>query len=86
MLPGSLPSILTGIRLSLVSALRTTLAIELITSDQGLGHMLWFAWETFRTEELYASLAVIAALGFGMNLMLERAARGLMPWRPETRR
>ena len=85
-LPGSLPSILTGIRLSLVSALRTTLAIELITSDEGLGHMLWFAWETFRTEDLYASLVVIAALGFGMNLMLERATRGFMPWRPETRR
>jgi ABC-type nitrate/sulfonate/bicarbonate transport system permease component len=85
-LPGSLPAIVTGARLSLVSALRTTLAIELITSDEGLGHMLWFAWETFRTEELYATLVIIAALGLGMNLALERAVRRFMPWRPERRR
>jgi NitT/TauT family transport system permease protein len=80
-LPGSLPAILTGARLALVSALRTTLAIELITSDKGLGHLLWFSWETFRTEELYATLAVIAFLGFALNLALRRLDAFVMPWR-----
>jgi NitT/TauT family transport system permease protein len=82
-LPGSLPGVLTGARLAFVSALRTTLAIELITSDKGLGHMLWFSWETFRTEELYATLAVIALLGFGVNLVLQRASALAMPWHGE---
>jgi NitT/TauT family transport system permease protein len=81
-LPGTLPSVLTGARLSFVGALRTTLTIELITSDRGLGHLIWFAWETFRTEELYATLIVIAVLGFGTNFLLERMALLLMPWRP----
>jgi ABC-type nitrate/sulfonate/bicarbonate transport system permease component len=82
-LAGSLPALLTGARLAFVAALRTTLAIELITSDNGLGHMLWFAWETFRTEELYATLAVIALLGFGVNQALQRASALAMPWRDE---
>jgi ABC-type nitrate/sulfonate/bicarbonate transport system permease component len=36
-----------------------------------------------RTEELYASLAVIGALGVGFNLLLQLSARHLVPWRVE---
>lgn len=83
LLPGSLPALATGARLAFVASLRTTLGIELITADKGLGHMLWFSWETFRTEELYATLAVIALLGFAVNQALQRASAVAMPWRAE---
>jgi NitT/TauT family transport system permease protein len=80
-LPGSLPSVMAGSRLSLISALKTTLGIELITSERGLGHMIWFAWETFRTADLYAALFVIAALGIGMNVALKRLVAWSQPGR-----
>ena len=70
-LPGSLPSVMAGTRISLIGAMKTTLGIELITAERGLGHMLWFAWETFHTDELYAALAAIAALGFTLNWALK---------------
>ena len=70
-LPGSVPSVMVGTRLSLISALKTTLGIELITSDRGLGHLIWFAWETFNPSLLYASLVVIATLGVSMNSILK---------------
>jgi ABC-type nitrate/sulfonate/bicarbonate transport system permease component len=78
-LPGSVPSLLTGARLGLVSALKTTLAIELIASERGLGHFLWLAWETFRPADLYATLLVIAALGILLNASLRWLASRVAP-------
>jgi NitT/TauT family transport system permease protein len=81
--PGSLPLVLTGTRLALNIALLLTIAVELVAAREGLGEMIWFAWQTLRTEELYASLIVIAALGFSFNFLLQRLTARLVPWRVE---
>lgn len=82
-LPGSLAAVMAGARLALVGALRTTLAIELVTADRGLGYLVWFAWESFQPEILYAAIVVIAALGIGMNAILRRLADLAPPGRGE---
>jgi ABC-type nitrate/sulfonate/bicarbonate transport system permease component len=82
-LPGSLPLVLTGARLSLNIALLFTIAVELVSAREGLGEMIWLAWQTLRTEELYASLAVIGAVGIGLNLLLQFLAKRLVPWHEE---
>jgi ABC-type nitrate/sulfonate/bicarbonate transport system permease component len=81
--PGSLPMMLTGTRLALNIALLLTIAVELVAAREGLGEMIWFAWETLRTEELYAALIVIAALGISFNLFLQRLTARLVPWQVE---
>jgi NitT/TauT family transport system permease protein len=78
--PGSLPMVLTGARLTLNIALVLTIAVELLTAQEGLGAMLWLARETLRTEELYAGLVVIAGLGVGFNALLQWASTRLTPW------
>jgi NitT/TauT family transport system permease protein len=82
-MPGSLPLVLTGVRLALNVALLVNIAVELVAAQEGLGEMIWFAWETLRTEELYASLIVIAALGTGLNFLLQRLTARLVPWQVE---
>ena len=82
-LPGSLPLILTGARLALNVALLLTIAVELVAAQKGLGRMIWFAWETLRVEELYASVAMAAILGISFNLFLQRMAMHLAPWQVE---
>lgn len=84
-LPGALPLILVGARLAVTRSLGASIAIELITAEDGLGSMLFFAWETFRTENLYATLVVIAALGIGSRLVIGWASRILVPWREPER-
>jgi ABC-type nitrate/sulfonate/bicarbonate transport system permease component len=78
--PGSLPMVLTGARLALNVAMLLTIAVELVAAQKGLGEMIWFAWETLRTEELYASLVVIAVLGISFNLLLQHVTSRLVPW------
>jgi NitT/TauT family transport system permease protein len=85
-LPGSLPMILTGARLAMIRALGATIGLELITAQSGLGSMLFFAWQTYRTETLFATVFVIAALGYGFRALLDAATSRLVPWRPEGRR
>jgi ABC-type nitrate/sulfonate/bicarbonate transport system permease component len=82
-IPGSLPLVLVGARLALNIALLFTIAIELVSAREGLGEMIWLAWQTLRTEELYASLAVIGALGIVFNLLLRFLAKRLVPWHAE---
>lgn len=74
-LPGSLPLILTGARLALNTALVITIAVELLTAQEGLGATIWLAWETLRTENLYVALVVTALLGSGFNYVLQWCER-----------
>lgn len=83
LLPGSMPYLLAGFRLSLNAALVVTLAVEQLTARQGLGANIWLAWETMRTEELYATLFVIALLGLVTNWLSSLFARRMAPWRLE---
>jgi ABC-type nitrate/sulfonate/bicarbonate transport system permease component len=57
--------------------------VELVAAQQGLGAMIWLAWQTLRTEELYVSLAVTATLGIVFNLLLQRISLHLVPWQTE---
>lgn len=79
-LPGGLPMILTGLRLAMTRALGATIGLELITAQTGLGSMLFFAWQTYRSEELYATIFVIATLGFGFRAITNRLTNALVPW------
>lgn len=82
-IPGSLPMILTGIRLSINVALLITIAVEWVSSKTGLGVLIWFSWQTLRIEELYASLIVIGLLGFLINYGLQMLTLHLSPWKQE---
>jgi NitT/TauT family transport system permease protein len=80
LLPGSLPMILAGVRLGVNIALLLTIAVEIVAATGGLGTMVWRAWETLRVEQIYASLAVIAAMGLAFNLVLRGLEQRLVPW------
>jgi ABC-type nitrate/sulfonate/bicarbonate transport system permease component len=80
-LPSSLPQVFTGFRLGLGRALVTTISIELVSSESGLGHMVWMAWQTFAPEKLYVGVLLCAALGAAFHATLRAAERQVSPWR-----
>lgn len=79
-LPGSLPAVLPGLRIAFNVAMVLTIATELVSAQRGLGQMIWFSWQTFRVEDLYACLAVIATIGFVFNLALQEITDRTVPW------
>lgn len=79
-LPGSLPMVLVGIRIAFNNTLMITIALELLAARQGLGVLIWYAWETLRTQELYAILIAIALIGILANLLLQKITQAVVPW------
>jgi NitT/TauT family transport system permease protein len=79
-LPGSLPMVLAGLRLAANIALVTVIAVEMISTDLGLGARVWLSWQVLRTEQLYATLLAIGLLGIALNAGLQWLERRLVPW------
>ncbi len=84
-LPGSLPFIMSGIRLSLKSSLTITIGIEMVFGNSGLGKALWLSWETMRMQDMYAILLMISVIGFGLTWALEKLKKYLIPWHQDVR-
>jgi NitT/TauT family transport system permease protein len=80
LLPGSLPLMLTGLRLSANVAFHSTIGVEMIGSRTGMGAMLWLSWQTFRIDHLYAILVVIATIGIGLATLIRWVTQRSAPW------
>ncbi len=80
LLPGSLPMMLTGLRLSSNVAFHATIGIEMVGSRTGIGSLLWLSWQTFRIDQLYAVLVIIAALGIGLAALIGALTARATPW------
>jgi len=80
-LPGCLPQIFTGFRLTVGRALVMTISVEMIISSNGMGSMIWKAWQTFTTEKLYVAVLVIAGTGALFHYALLWFEKLLIPWK-----
>lgn len=80
LIPGSMPSMMAGFRLAANVGFIVTISVEIISAGNGLGVLLWFAWQTFRVGELYAVLVVIAITGIIMGYIIDQLTVRLMPW------
>jgi NitT/TauT family transport system permease protein len=82
-LPGSLPMVLTGLRIAANSALALTIAVEIATAQTGLGALVWLSWQVLHIELLYATIVLTALFGIGANVLLQWLASWLVPWLPD---
>ena len=80
-LPGALPLIMTGIKLGAGMGLVLIAIAEMVGAKQGLGYMIWNAWELFDVQTMYVGLFVIAIIGFVMNAGFDALERAIVPWR-----
>lgn len=79
-LPGALPSILTGMRTILSISWALVVAAELIASKAGLGYMITDASNFYRLPVVYAAILLIAALGFLMDRVMVVIIRRVLHW------
>ncbi|MGJ5202733.1 ABC transporter permease [Bradyrhizobium sp. HKCCYLR20261] len=70
-LPAAMPSILTGCRIGLVISCIVVFLAEMITSTDGLGHVLVTAARTFQAVDMFVPLITISLLGLILNALLQ---------------
>ncbi|MDQ7903598.1 ABC transporter permease [Phytohabitans sp. ZYX-F-186] len=82
-LPGAVPSIVTGVRLAIGVGLVGMVVGELIASSEGLGYTILYAGNTFQTPLMFVALFVVSGAGVLMTAAVRAAERRLDRWRPD---
>jgi NitT/TauT family transport system permease protein len=80
-LPGAVPTIFAGLRLSLIFAMLGVVGSEIIASEHGLGQRLAYLSATFDMNGLLAVLMVMSAVGVALSAAMNELERRLLAWR-----
>lgn len=82
-LPAAMPSIYSGVRVSLPVALITAFTTEMVAGGGGAGAALMFAQRFFQTPTVFVYILLMLATGFVLDRVMLRARAWLIPWQPE---
>lgn len=81
-LPAALPKIFAGLRLSLSIAVILMVIAEMVGVTNGIGYQLIYAKSQFDIPDLWAWIALLGVLGYGLNLALLAVERRALRWQP----
>jgi len=80
-LPGALPAIISGFRISAATALLLVVAAEMIGAQEGIGGFINTAGNLNLADQLLAGVVVLAVLGLIIGGVLSLLERRLLKWR-----
>jgi ABC-type nitrate/sulfonate/bicarbonate transport system permease component len=80
-LPGTVPFIVSGLRLAVGQALIGVFVAELSGAQSGVGMMMNNAGQQFQTSVVFAGLFIFALTGVTLNALLQRVERHFDAWR-----
>ena len=81
-LPGALPSILTGLRYALAVAWLALVVAETVGAQAGLGFLAMDAREFLRTDVIVLTIVIYALIGAGSDWIARLLERRLLRWHP----
>lgn len=81
LLPASLPTILTGMRVAAGMAVTVVTAVEFVAANEGLGFLIWNSWQLFQPSVMYVGLVAVAILGAVVTFSLVWLERVVTPWK-----
>jgi ABC-type nitrate/sulfonate/bicarbonate transport system permease component len=80
-LPGALPAILSGFRITTSTAIVLLVAAEMIGAERGIGAFVLQAGNLYDTDNLLAGIVVLSLLGLVIAWVIGRLERLLLRWR-----
>ncbi|WP_406002522.1 ABC transporter permease [Streptomyces sp. NBC_00829] len=83
-LPASVPTVFTGIRLAGAVAILVLVAAEMVGAKAGLGYLVNASQFNFAIPEMYAGIITISAIGVAFNQLLVALERRFTSWRTLT--
>lgn len=82
-IPGSVPFILTGIRQGVALGLIGVVIGEMFGGSEGVGYLVAYGGQTFRTDAAFVGVLIIAISGMVLTFLTVRLERRFSRWRPE---
>lgn len=83
-LPGAVPQVFVGLRLSATTALLMLIAAEMIGANHGVGFQVMNAQYNFQIPLMFASIVLLALLGLAANYAILGLQRRLCRWNAAT--
>ena len=80
-IPGALPAILSGFRISASIAIVLLVAAEMIGAQYGIGAYILMAGAIFATDQLIAGVAMLSILGLTIGWLIGKAEQYFLNWR-----
>jgi NitT/TauT family transport system permease protein len=84
-LPTALPSIFSGLKVSVTLAVVGAVVGEFVGSNSGIGYVLQKATGSFDLPLMFAALVLLSLVGVLLFLAIEGVERWLMPWHASQR-
>lgn len=78
--PASLPGIFTGLKVSLSISVILAIVSEMLIGNTGLGFYLNYSKRNLEYDDMFATLFVIAILGWFLNGLINLADRRILFW------
>ncbi len=82
-LPASIPSIITGLRLSATHSIVVLVSAEILGSDSGLGFLIFEARDRYDAPAMYSGIIIISVLGLILNYTIVQFEKLLTYWKPK---
>ena len=79
--PNALPYIFAGARTGITLAVIGAVIGEFVSAERGLGYLVQQATSVLATEQLYAALVCLAAVGIALFSLVRFVEWWAMPWR-----
>ena len=79
-LPAAIPSLLAGMKIAATYSVIGAVIAEWLGASQGLGLYLLRSANSFKTDHVFAAIAVITALSIGMFIAVDILGRIIAPW------
>lgn len=80
-LPGAMPGILSGLRISLAIAIILLVAAEMLGAEYGIGAYILEAGSLYDLERLFVGVAILSILGITLSACIGMIERRLLRWR-----
>ena len=83
LLPASLPTVFTGIRMAAVFSLFMLIGAEMLGSTAGLGYLVMQAEGVMNYPVMYSAIVVVALFGIIFNYAIVLVERRLTSWKED---
>ncbi len=80
-LPGAMPGILSGLRISLTIAIILLVAAEMLGAEFGVGAYILQAGSLYDLERLFAGVVILSVLGVTLSWVIGLLERRILRWR-----
>jgi ABC-type nitrate/sulfonate/bicarbonate transport system permease component len=78
----TVPTILTGMRISLAIALIVVVVAEMVAGSSGIGYFILDNQRTFRVPEMFAGIFTLGVMGYCANWVFLLVEARVLHWRP----